>query len=506
MLLLPVVQRELAVSARRPTTYRARMIAVVLASLFGAFGLWGAAAGGGATTGAGLLNVFSPVLLAFCLFEGARSTADCLSSEKRAGTLGLLFLTDLTGLDVVLGKLAANSLRVSFALLGVLPVAALTLLLGGVSGPELTRLALALGSVLWFSLTLGLAVSAVSREEGRAWWGTLAGLLIACAGPLVASAAVGLIWPRLPRAEVAALSPLTAYLTHDDLDYAARPGAFWISLATSGLAGLAFVGFAGWAAPRFWGSEAREDRPIRQTSRGRRLPLTGIGETQPGAWLAMRHWQTGRRRRLVGALASVAGGSLLLAGFLEPPAGALILPFLTLLPFKVVLTLGTCQFFARLQQEGMLDSLRTTPAGEHSWPDQFATGTQRAWRTVFGILFGSVFILATAASLNQPEGAAFMIFAYLAGTEALDLLALYWTGAWLALRSGRATAAATRAVLWVHQLPSLLCCGLRAVVDLFVWSILRERLRQGWHTAGLAPAVVTPTPARGKERPPPLTA
>ncbi|HQU46125.1 MAG TPA: hypothetical protein PK867_25150, partial [Pirellulales bacterium] len=37
-------------------------------------------------------------------------TADCISSERREGTLGLLFLTDLRGHDVVLGKLVVAGL------------------------------------------------------------------------------------------------------------------------------------------------------------------------------------------------------------------------------------------------------------------------------------------------------------------------------------------------------------------------------------------------------------
>ena len=49
--------------------------------------------------------------LLYCLASGRRSTADCLSEEKREGTLGLLFLTDLTGYDVVLGKLSATSVN-----------------------------------------------------------------------------------------------------------------------------------------------------------------------------------------------------------------------------------------------------------------------------------------------------------------------------------------------------------------------------------------------------------
>jgi hypothetical protein len=74
-------------------------------------------------------------VLAFiwCLFEGPRNTADALSEEKREGTLGLLFLTDLKGYDVVLGKLLATSLTSFYGVLAIVPPLSIPLLLGGVT-------------------------------------------------------------------------------------------------------------------------------------------------------------------------------------------------------------------------------------------------------------------------------------------------------------------------------------------------------------------------------------
>src|SRR5206468_835512 len=63
--------------------------------------------------------------LAYSLFAGAALTADCLSSEKREETLGFLFLTDLKGYDVVLGKLVATSLRSIYGLLATFPILSL---------------------------------------------------------------------------------------------------------------------------------------------------------------------------------------------------------------------------------------------------------------------------------------------------------------------------------------------------------------------------------------------
>ena len=57
----------------------------------------------------------------YCLLVGTFFTADCLSEEKRDGTLGLLFLTDLHSYNVVLGKWVAASLAGFHGLLAMLP-------------------------------------------------------------------------------------------------------------------------------------------------------------------------------------------------------------------------------------------------------------------------------------------------------------------------------------------------------------------------------------------------
>jgi ABC-type transport system involved in multi-copper enzyme maturation permease subunit len=110
------------------------------------------------------------VLTAFCLLAGTHQTADCLSEEKREGTLGLLFLTDLKGYDVVFGKVAATSLNLFYIVLALFPVLAIPLLVGGVSFSEVGRIALVLLNTLWLSLALGLWVSARSWEQPKAVW------------------------------------------------------------------------------------------------------------------------------------------------------------------------------------------------------------------------------------------------------------------------------------------------------------------------------------------------
>ena len=117
---------------------------------------------------------------------GLRFTADCLSEEKREGTLGLLFLTDLRGYDVVVGKLLANSLAVFYCVLAVLPVLAIPLLMGGVEVAEFARLVIAILNTLFLSLCAGmLASAACSSARATISWTLMLLLIVSAGGPLL---------------------------------------------------------------------------------------------------------------------------------------------------------------------------------------------------------------------------------------------------------------------------------------------------------------------------------
>ena len=163
---LPIVERELRLAARRGWTFGTRLIGAGLFMLIaGGFMLINLILPSGAMgnqLGTALLFVLEWLSFVGVLSAGVFLTADCLSGEKREGTLGLLFLTDLRGPDVVLGKLLATSLRAAQGLVAVFPILGLPLLLGGVTGGEFWRIVLGLANTLFLSLTLGLAGSAVT--------------------------------------------------------------------------------------------------------------------------------------------------------------------------------------------------------------------------------------------------------------------------------------------------------------------------------------------------------
>jgi ABC-type transport system involved in cytochrome c biogenesis permease component len=157
---LPIVARELRVAARRRGTYRVRFWAVLLMGIVFAWNVLGSeqmrlAAGAGQ-----LLHNMAFFAFLYALFIGAVSTSDTISAERRGGTLGFLFLTDLKGYDVIAGKLAASSLNALYALIAILPILGVPLLIGGVTLEQVLRLALALLTIIvlrfpsafWFRL------------------------------------------------------------------------------------------------------------------------------------------------------------------------------------------------------------------------------------------------------------------------------------------------------------------------------------------------------------------
>src|SRR5437870_4597317 len=153
MIFLPIVGRELRLASRRRGTYWNRAVAALCAILVFAGSLWFEKQIGPKELGQHVFYVLSALFLVSSLVAGIRYTADCLSEEKREGTLGLLFLTDLRGYDVVLGKLAATSLDAFYGLIAIFPVLAIPLLLGGVLIGEFLRMTVGLANAVFFSLS-----------------------------------------------------------------------------------------------------------------------------------------------------------------------------------------------------------------------------------------------------------------------------------------------------------------------------------------------------------------
>ena len=166
----PVIHRELRVEARQPFNYWLRPLGAVL--VLGVFVFTIADQGAlAAGTGTRLFESLNTTLFLSIWILVPLLTADCISRERREGTLDLLFLTQLTPLGIVLGKLVTHALRAGTMILATLPILALPFLVGGISGRQVvSALLLDAGSVC-LALAAGLLASCLSKTGIRALFG-----------------------------------------------------------------------------------------------------------------------------------------------------------------------------------------------------------------------------------------------------------------------------------------------------------------------------------------------
>src|SRR5215471_4284833 len=169
MIVLPVIGRELRASARQPFTFSLRALgvaALLLASL-----MFGLEHGFGPTLGSKLFASLHLTLFCAIWILVPMLTADCISRERREGTLGLLFLTRLRATDIVTAKSLAHGLRALTLWLAVAPVLTIPFLLGGVSWPQaLLSIAINFSAICW-ALAAGLLASAWSKRWVRSLLG-----------------------------------------------------------------------------------------------------------------------------------------------------------------------------------------------------------------------------------------------------------------------------------------------------------------------------------------------
>ncbi len=92
MSFLPIVMRELRAASRRRQTYRLRTGANLTVILLGTWLFLVMQYEPQRKLSSYLFGTLSAGVILYSLLSGIRATADCLSEEKREGTLGLLFL------------------------------------------------------------------------------------------------------------------------------------------------------------------------------------------------------------------------------------------------------------------------------------------------------------------------------------------------------------------------------------------------------------------------------
>src|SRR5688572_8357434 len=124
---LPLLFREFQVALRRPLTLHLRLIFGGGSMLLAIWSILVSATSSGAKIFTVLIAIGAVLSMAVAVF----GASDSISRERREGTLGFLFLTDLRASDVVLGKISAAGLVPLYTLVGMFPAFAVCVLVGG---------------------------------------------------------------------------------------------------------------------------------------------------------------------------------------------------------------------------------------------------------------------------------------------------------------------------------------------------------------------------------------
>lgn len=488
MMVLPIVGRELVEAARRRSTYYLRMAAAAAGLAAGAVMFLVLREEPAGALGMGIFIALTVLVHIYCLFTGLFRTADSLSEEKREGTLGLLFLTDLRGYDIVMGKLAATSLNAFYGALALLPVLAIPLLAGGVAPGDFWRTVVVALNNLFLSLSVGMFCSAISRDERRSM-GLAFILVLGLAGGLPFVGALWCDWQNSMRFYpwFLILSPgFDAVMAFEipAAEFAKQFGGFPFFLLSVGLVHLLSWGFlaaACFIVPRTW-----QDKPLSAAALARRerAARAEIGtdtertalrrrwlEMNPFLWLASR----GRLKQAAVRLFLAGIACIWLAGVIPPrhrqqwldPVPYAMTMLLVHTVFKVWLVSEATRRFSADRQSGALELLLSTPlsVGEILRGQCLALARQFGGPALLVLAVDGVFLLAERRDQDWVSVclAGMVVFA-------VDMVTLAWVGMWRGLNSRHSNRAAMLAIAQVLVLPWVLWGLFMVGVALVAWS------------------------------------
>ena len=203
----PVFAYEWLTASRRWQGYALRSLLVLLL-LLGLSAVWLVGSNGAgvgvvqqmAQIGQSFYGVMSLILLGLVGLAAPAATAGAICTDKARGNLVLLFATDLTDAEIVLGKLAARLVPVLGLIACAAPVLVLAALFGGVDPEMLTGAILVCLACAIFGCTMALTLSVWGRKTHEVLLATYAfGILWLLTAPLWAALVMNLPgWARPP--------------------------------------------------------------------------------------------------------------------------------------------------------------------------------------------------------------------------------------------------------------------------------------------------------------------
>jgi ABC-type multidrug transport system permease subunit len=455
--MVAILHRELRIASRRKWTFLGRVVTSGLAFVFGLFLILAGSVRSGAD-GSGLFSTLVFLSFWFCLIQGVRRASGSIADEKRDGTLGLLFLTDLKPRDIVLAKLSAAAIPLIQPLLSFVPVLAISLLLGGITGGEVFRAFLVLATVLVYSISVGLLVSSFSRASESAGHGTLIFLILAVLIP-------PLFHVSSPSFTFSAkhFTPLTAYNTIPDPGYRVNGSDFWWSLLIANLLSVTFILLAAYFLPRRW--EGRQ--VITQNVKGpnprksRRIAerRAAILDRNPGEWLAVRH-SIGKFEKVFFTfftLGLAVAAPIVARAVNDIGAGMSVLSIAALV---LVIRLASQASYplADARRSGAIEMLGTTPLN----PGCLITGQIASLRNQFIPLLGLLLIASVFCAMQEglqlTTIGLFGILGLYWGIILLIMVTVVAVGMWMGLRAKSPNIAFFKTIVFTLLVPLPILC------------------------------------------------
>jgi ABC-type transport system involved in cytochrome c biogenesis permease component len=404
---LPIVQRELLVAARQRMTYLSRALSAgILLPIFAL--LENLHSGGRMFGGSQMLSILSTIVFVECMFAGLRYTSDCISEERREGTLGLLFLTNLKGADVVLGKVFGRGLRAIFNLLAAFPILALPILIGGVTGKQVAAVCLTLLLCIVFSLSAGVFISSRGHRERNVLVGTLFFLLLISFVPIVLNSIAVRIFNYYGFVDtIPLLSPYHAFTEAGRGFSRTLPSSLWTIFLTS----LGFLFYATWRVRRTFAeiepppaSKPKTNAP----AHARSIPLHGF-ISGPLHWLAKRG-RIRTSRAVAFAALSFAFGIFCWMAVDQHWNWAIPVVFFGSyalhLIYKFLITAETCRQLNDDRRSGSLELLLATPVCTSEIVRAQLSATWRAWLPAFIGLIIMNWLWMTHRTFDRDEAIA----------------------------------------------------------------------------------------------------
>jgi hypothetical protein len=466
MTLLPILGRELRTQARSRVTYWTRCCVALGGVLICLQSMQTTPMTTPAKVGSAVFDVL--VIAAFLVScSSCLLTADAISAERREGTLGLLFLTEVKAVDVLLGKLGSVCIAGLCALLAFLPALMFPVLAGGVTGGEVLRAGVGLIDTMLLALVIGLCVSAFQHERARAVRRSVAAVVGVVMVPAY-------FWTGASSGFFHFFGALSPWVLLRAATGAASPRFFWCSFSAILVLAwelLVWTGFRLWRTRGEGSDRDKVERAAPPAEEVRRAvgfvswqPLKD--QSTPVEWLAYRRYGVSAGLWAVGLLGMAYHGWVPLAARPLGGMGTTVswmfswpLGTIAGLIGGAVIAWIASRFFVGVRRTGDLELLMTTPVGAESiLSDQWKV-LQRVF--VWPVLVMQAPLLPMILGTTNISGSSSPTAALLPtglltlANTFLGATALCWLSLWFGLRARTQAGAIVWAVGLAVGLPAL---------------------------------------------------